>query len=320
MRGSARRTAAALIAAGLLLAALSACVLDAPYGKYAIVYGVSIYDPSRPENDGLGPNLLYPNDDADAMEAMLGLQGYVVLAKTDQEATLANLLDDIDAVALAAGEDDLFVFYFSGHGGYSGSGPEPSAADSLTEWIYLHGSVAPTNLSATLSDDQLVAAFAPIAARRKVIIIDACNSGGFIGNELEADGEPSSLVEGPENIADLAARAIRQYANFDGRTADIPPWEALVLSASGEREFSYESPDNLGSGPQLYHGVFTYYLLESEREGDANRDGWVTVTEAFAYTQRMIYRHWNYDYGFPSAVFSPHLSGGPVDYVLFEAR
>jgi len=311
---------AAVLAAGLLLAGLSACKLDASYDKYAIVYGVSVYDPSSPENDGPGPNLIYPNDDADAMEAMLGLQGYAVLTRTDEEATLANLRDDIDTVAVAAGEDDLFVFYFSGHGGYDGTGPEPSAADYLTEWIYLHGSVAPTNLSATLSDDQLVAAFAPIASRRKVIILDACNSGGFIGNELEADGEPSSLVEGNESIVDLAAKAIRQYANFDGSTADVPPWEALVLSASGEREFSYESPDSFGAGPQLNHGVFTYYLLKSVREGDANRDGWVTVTEAFAYTQKMIYRYWNYGYGFPSAAFSPHVSGGPVDYVLFEAR
>jgi hypothetical protein len=252
------------------------------------------------------------------MEAMLTAQGYQVWRKTDVDATKANLDIDIGLVALDAKEEDLFVFYFSGHGTYYLTGPEPAGGDNLTEYILLRDSIGDPDL--TYSDDELVDAFAPILARRKVIILDSCFSGGYIGNELEADGEPSALVEGSASFAELAAEAIRLYANFDESTADIPPWEAIVLSAAGEREFSYESPNKLGEGPTLYHGVFTYYLLEAEREADANRDGWVTVTEAFAYTQKMIYRDWNYGYGFPSAVFSPHVSGGPVDYVLFEAR
>ncbi len=307
---------AGLILAGLIFAGPSACLLNAPYDKYAIVYGVSIYDSGLAE--GVYPNLKYPDDDAVAMKAMLIAQGYQVWMQTNTDADLTNLLADIDSVALTAKEEDLFVFYFSGHGDFGGSGPEPAGSDPVTEWIFLYGSLSDS--SQTFSDDQLLAAFGPIRARKKVIILDSCNSGGFIGNELEADGEPSSLVEGSESLAELAARAISLYANFDGSSADIPPWEALVLSASGEREFSRESPDKLGRGPKLYNGVFTYYLLEAEREGDANRDGWVTVTEAFAYTQDCIYRDWNYGYGFPSDVFSPHVSGGPVDYVLFEAR
>ncbi len=325
MRGKPRSAAAALLAAGVLTAVLGACALDVPYGRYAIVYGVSIYDPANPENDFGGPNLIYPNDDADAMEAMLLGQGFTVRKKTDENSTLANLLPDIAAVAALAREQDLFVFYFSGHGGYAGTGPEPSAANSLTEWIYLHDSIVtvPTyafDYSKTLSDDQLLAAFADIKSRKKLIILDSCNSGGFVGNALEADGEPPSLASSSEGILELAARAIRLYANFDGSSADIPPWQALVLSASGEQESSFESPDDWGDGQPLYHGVFTYYLLQAEREGDLNHDGWVTVTEAFAYTQDMIYRYWNNGYAFPWGAFSPHVSGGPVDYVLFEAR
>ena len=330
MSGKSRRAAAALGAAGLTLLlalSLSACVLDAPYDKYAIVYGVSDYQTGVRD-------LTYADDDAVAMASLLAGQGFQVLTKTDREdvdelpeqhASKANLLIDIATIAaLAPKEDDLFVFYFSGHGGQASSGEESTGGDGLNEYIYLYGSDNLSNLSLAFSDDELVAAFSPIAARKKVIILDSCNSGGFIGNELEADGEPSSLIEGNGGIVDLAARAIRLYANFDGSSADIPPWEALVLSASGEREFSYESPeeDPVGvfNGPLLYHGVFTYYLLQAETEGDLNHDGWVTVTEAFAYTQDMVYRYWNYGYGYPWDVFSPHVSGGPVDYVLLEAR
>ena len=298
---------AGLLLTGMAFAGLSACMLNAPYDKYAIVYGVADYG-------GLLNTLAYPDDDADAMFLLLDAQGYAVTIRKNDQATRANLLGDIDSVAAKADKDDLFLFYFSGHGGPTGTGPEAEGGDRYDEWVSLYGSGYPPDLSTTFSDDALNAAFKIIPCRKKVIILDSCNSGGFIGNELEADGEPSSLVEGSESLAELAARAISLYANFDGSSADIPPWEALVLSAAGEREFSYEM------GWPYDHGVFTYYLLEAEREGDANRDGWVTVTEAFAYTQKMIYRDWNFDYGFPSDVFSPHVSGGPVDYVLFEAR
>jgi hypothetical protein len=115
-------------------------------------------------------------------------------------------------------------------------------------------------------------------------------------------------------LGTLLARAVRLYANFDGSSADIPPWEALVISAAGERELSYEM------GSPFNHGVFTFYLLEAAQDGDLNGDGWVTATEAFAYARDRVYRFWNLYYGFPSLAFSPHVSGGPVDYVLFEAR
>lgn len=314
MNGKARHPiAAVLLLAGLAGLALSVlgCALDAPCDKYAIVYGVADYD-------GTDNDLDWSDDDALDLAAMLDGQGYNVLpwTRTDSAANKTNLLLDIAAVAAAAQEQDLFVFYYSGHGGQGLPGAESSGSDSLTEWIYLYGSIPAVGgpiYSETFSDDQLAAAFAPIAARKKVIIIDACNSGGFIGNELEADGEPASLVEGSEGILELAAQAIRLYANFDGSSADIPPWQALVLSASGERELSYEM------GLPYGHGIFTYYLLKAETEGDLDHDGWVTVTEAFAYTQDMIYRDWNSLYGY-AAAFSPHVSGGPIDYVLFEAR
>ncbi len=69
MRGASQRTAAAaLIAASLavasLLLGLSACVLDAPYDKFAIVYGVADYG-------GLLSTLLYTDEDADAMQQLL---------------------------------------------------------------------------------------------------------------------------------------------------------------------------------------------------------------------------------------------------------
>jgi hypothetical protein len=41
----------------------------------------------------------------------------------------------------------------------------------------------------------------------------------------------------------------------------------MVISASGEREFSCESPAD-PEDPAYYHGVFTFFLLQAERNGD----------------------------------------------------
>ena len=51
------------------------------------------------------------------------------------------------------------------------------------------------------------------------------------------------------------------------------------ITASRADELSQER-ENLGGG----HGVFTYYLLQALKgEGDTNRDGFVTMTEAYDY-------------------------------------
>ncbi len=294
----------AMAGLGLLAVLATGCVLDAPYEKYAIVYGISDYE-------GTGNDLQFADDDAIDMAAMLSGQGYTVRRQTDAAATRTQLLDDAAAIASSAKENDLFLFFFSGHGGQSGSGPESAGGDEKDELIYLY--------SSTFNDNELIEAFAAIPCRRKVVILDSCYSGGFIGNGLETDGIPPALLEGGQSLSASLTEAIALYANFDGGSADIPPWEALVISASGEREYSFESPSESGD-PTYNHGVFTYFLLEAERNADRNGDGYVTVTEAYDYVRTKIRTDWNLRNGYAIDAFSPHVSGGPVDYVLFQAR
>ena len=57
--------------------------------------------------------------------------------------------------------------------------------------------------------------------------------------------------------------------------------------------------------------------LRSAAEGDENNDGYVTVTEAYAYTTRQIDLTFNV---FTSEDFLPRISGGPVDFILFNTE
>jgi uncharacterized caspase-like protein len=58
----------------------------------------------------------------------------------------------------------------------------------------------------------------------------------------------------------------------------------LILTASGANEVS-------GEDDQLKHGVFTYFLLEGLRgKADMDKDGIITVDEAYRYVSREVPR------------------------------
>jgi hypothetical protein len=105
-------------------------------------------------------------------------------------------------------------------------------------------------------------------------------------------------------------------AFFSPTSGDIPPEEAIVITAAGERELSLEELS------YYKHGIFTYYLLETEHQ-DINSDGVITTSEAYGYVRYMIQNEWNARWTYSDNKidyqYYPRISGGPVDYVLFKA-
>jgi uncharacterized caspase-like protein len=287
---------AAFVCVGALWIFLSACAPEVNLPEqYAIICGISDYP-------GTVNDLSYPEADAESMETLLMRKGYAqVLKKKNSEATIASLEASINAVAAAAGKDSFFLFYFSGHGGQRAlPGSEPGSQDGLNEYIYLYdpGSV----LAGGVSDDELMRMISRIPSRQKVVIIDACNSGGFIGDSPGVDTENSAPVYS-------AGEAFSKYfANVEA--GDIAYTEAIVISAAGERELSWEA--------LIYnHGVFTYFLLQTPGRADRNGDGFITASEAYYFTKNAIQRNWNPRNS--TTAFTPHISGGAMDFVLFEA-
>lgn len=269
----------------LMLLLLATCNFEIDYSQYALVYGIADYFPFG--NDG-DEDLDWADDDAVDMGALFSSQGYEVTVRTDSAATYNQLLADFNTIKSQAGKDDLFVFYFSGHGRdpIPAGGDEPPTGDANDERIWLNTA----DDTKDLYDDELGQLIKSIPSRKKIVILDACYSGGFIGNELETDG---SFLE-----------AFKLYTNYKDGSYDIDPQDALVISASGEQEFSFESET-------FSHGVFTYFLLETPDRGDHNGDGYVTALEAYFYAKGQIEG--------VSEQFAPDVSGGPVDFVLFEA-
>jgi uncharacterized caspase-like protein len=185
------------LAAGLGL--LVSCTFDLDYDKYAIVYGISDYP-------GTGNDLTVAHSDAEAVGDLLISQGFQVVLRVTEDisavpvndAHIDNLNADFNDAATTAnlGLEDLFLFYFSGHGTQISPGTleQTPGNDEEDEAIVLVDDApsAPSDQRSTVyvTDDELAQLLRAIPCARKVVILDSCFAGGFISNALAADAIP----------------------------------------------------------------------------------------------------------------------------------
>ena len=133
----------------------------------ALLVGVSDYG-------GRTNNL--PNTDEDARQLFGSLRvagllhpGSILL--TNEEATTKSVADAFRQVAAQAGPNDLFLFFFSGHGDQVDIAPTARELDGRNETIELR--------DAAMTDAELAPLFAQVRSRMALAVIDACYAGGF---------------------------------------------------------------------------------------------------------------------------------------------
>jgi len=290
-----------------LLLVLAGCTINpTPPDRYALVYGVSDYA-------GIANDLNYTDDDAVAVAQVLEDKGYTVYRRISGGApppTKSRLETDFNTIVPNIKKNDVLLVYFSGHGGQltgSVDQNEDQFADEEAEFLYLSDG---TNDS-FLTDNELHTLLSQSGVIKKVVIIDACNSGGFIGQEYDYDALNPAYSSSDEYNTGIINNTLRAF--FSPKTGDIPPSSAIVISAAGEQEVSWESG-------AYEHGIFTYALLNAFTDSDNNRDGYIDTGELYYYACEFIEVFWNsIAPGDEEFQYMPHISGGPVDYILFEA-
>ena len=164
-------------------------------------------------------------------------------ATPDRLPTRANILGELSAVAQAAGEGDLLLFYFSGHGVAEGGESYLLPRDTRLPALK-HTAVAMRDVRELIGQSP---------ARARVIVLDACHSGAPIGK--------AGATMTPEFIR-------RVFEEAEGMA---------VLASCKQGQQSWEWPDKKRSV------FTYYLLEALAGQADFEKKGFVTVSDANEY-------------------------------------
>ncbi len=158
-------------------AAESQATAQARRGKvFAVMVGVSDYG-------GANSNLAYTADDALKLAETLRRENVLApqsVTLTNAEATPAAVRAAFQRVAAAAGPDDMFLFFYSGHGGQAPQRVAGNEPDLRDETLVLRGG--------SITDDEMAQMFGQVRARMSLLALDACFSGGFARDVVSRPG------------------------------------------------------------------------------------------------------------------------------------
>lgn len=217
-----------------------------------------------------------PTGDVEALEAVLSdpdIGGFDVDCVVDQGTP--DVKRTIEEFFAGGGLNDLLVLYISGHGVMSEDG-RLYFASSSTQLDFL---------DATAIDDSFIARQMRrprTRTRSIVLILDCCHSGAF--ERGHARKGSLSVGIGQRFIADEPPDEPRPL--IDGRGH-------VVLTASSELEYAFEDMSLDEFHPSEPGSLFTRFLVEGLRTGDADldEDGLVAVDELYDYVFGRIREH-----------------------------
>jgi uncharacterized caspase-like protein len=156
-----------------------------------------------------------------------------------------------------AGVNDTVIIYYAGHGATEEDASSPDG-DGLEKYLLPYNSDPSDLYSTALPMREIETIFNRISSERLIFIGDTCYSGASGGRTFGISGRRATLNEA----------FIERLTKGKGR---------VILTASRANELSLEDKS-------IKHGVFTYYLLEALRgKGDFDKDGYVTLDEAYKY-------------------------------------
>jgi hypothetical protein len=160
---------------------------------FAVMVGISDYG-------GTGSNdLAFTDDDATDLADALREQGVLNPASivlTNSEGTVEGIRTAIERVGQQAGPNDLFMFFYSGHGQQEDTAVSAIEPDGRNETLAVR--------DGSITDDQLAEWLRPIRARMTLVILDSCYSGGF-GRDIVNRPNIMGIWSSEEDLTSLVA-------------------------------------------------------------------------------------------------------------------
>ena len=239
--------------------------------RRALLVGVGDYINFSP---GSGDLLAPPYDVAmmrDTLEHS-GVESTSISELIDQQATKSAILNGIASTFSGADADDISYFYFSGHG-------------SIYEGVsYLCPTDIDGSISSAINVNELETALGAIPGT-KVIFIDSCHSGGFIGREINQKSMSEYLQDYNNNI-------INTFRAKDFSERDLAKPQYQVLTSC----YSWQTCEEIYPPGEDPFGLFTRVLCDGcgydyyshPYNADSNENGEVTLDEAYLFTDYWV--------------------------------
>ncbi len=181
-----------------------------------------------------------------------------------KDLTRGRMIESIRTTFKDAKETDVSYFYYSGHGYYS-----PTTLSSHIVGIDGKG----------LDVHELERELSKIPGKI-VIILDSCNSGGFINRSIDQPQITSFNEKYNDSVIDaFTSSKSRSYLTMD-------KYKVLTASSKDEVSYEYKYPDGWGGG-------FTRVFVEGTGFNgsflsDKNSDGDITLSEIYDYTKGIV--------------------------------
>gem|GEM_PF-5237029 len=266
--------------------------------------------PASAEGDGVttyrvlefacpGSNLgNYPGYDCDHLTS--ALTGALNVSAENITKVTPDFYADSSSVALSyfktafqsADDDDINIFFYSGHGSYNSS----KNTSSLCTTYYSNYWLNADNIKTYIQENNIRGKF--------IIMADACHSGGMISKSIQGDGEEEDLFidhfaeSFTESFAEDTAESSMESTSLDAQEEATVTKGSFngsdrykVIAAASTMQYSYQW------SAEYLSGIFTTSLVTgigyspsknsySSYPADTDNDGTVTVAELFRWTKQ----------------------------------
>ena len=194
----------------------------------------------------------------------------------DWQATKSNVLYNITSYCfIGADNNDISYFYFSGHGSLVGNTSYLCPADTTS---FIDSVISVNELENSLST----------IPGTKVVFIDACHSGGFIGKGVE------EIQISKEELESFNDEVINVFSQAEYKGLLTTNQYIVLTSCHSSQECMELAPATPGDFDPF--GVFTMALCEGcgysgSYPADTNMDTMVSLQEAYLYVKDWVFSY-----------------------------
>lgn len=248
------------------------------------VYQASTYSPSNPSADNDSDNLYGPHYDIHAMYKMLKSMNYSKVGAWENPSR-NQILNSISQIFAAADEDDVSLFFYSGHG-MSRAGQNSGAL------------VLPDDEVITLQE---LANSLNQVKGSVIVILDSCGSGAGIDSPYYSSSEKTDFsARSTFSAEDFNNSAVSAFSNLDNGFQSkylelVKANKFYVITAAAMHQQSWDILKGGIKGGALTRGLvkgagynYTSFKVGAGMPADKNSDYSVSLEEAWRYAQSVV--------------------------------